>query len=58
MTDMEVACMVAVLVLMMDEHFKMCCDYVQKMKMPQEERQFMESVIYVAKTKRKERVFG
>lgn len=50
--------MVAVLVLMMDEHFKMCCDYVQKMKMPQEERQFMESVIYVAKTKRKERVFG
>lgn len=58
MTDMEVACMVAVLVLMLDEHFKMCCDYVQKMKMPQEERRFMEGVISVAKTKRKARTFG
>lgn len=58
MTDMELACMVAVLVMMSDEHFKLCGDYVQRMKMLPEERQFMERVISVAKTKRKARTFG
>lgn len=58
MTDMEVACMVAVLILMSAEHFRECADYVKTTDMLPEERMFMERVIYVAGMKRKEREFA
>lgn len=57
MTDMEIAHMVAVLVLMSAEHFRKCADYVSKTDMQMKERSFMNMVISVAESKRKERKF-
>lgn len=58
MTDMEIAYMVAVLVLMSAEHFRECADYVERTDMLPEERRFMERVVSIAWMKRKERAFA
>lgn len=55
MTDAEIMYMLVVLVLMSEEHFKECTDYVELTDMTREERCFMERVIFVAGMKRKER---
>lgn len=58
MKDMEIAYMVAVLVLMSAEHFRECVYYVERTDMLPEERCFMEKVISVAEMKRKVRTFA
>ena len=58
MTDMEIAYMVAVLVLMSAEHFRNCVYYVEKVDMLPEEQQFMERVVSIARMKRKARAIN
>ncbi len=57
MTDMDVAYMVAILILMSTENFRECVDYVKRTDMLPEERQFMERVIAKSGMKRKGREF-
>lgn len=52
MNNMEIAYMVAILILMSSDHFNECIEYVEDTDMLSGERVFMENIIHIAKIKR------